>query len=131
MVTKAPNPGALIDKLAKARLAKAANAAIAKKLDAEYKAIEVQIVETLEAQGITGAKGKLGTVSITESVVPDVEDWDKLYALIKKKGWFHLLNRAPNAASFREVFEREGEGFLLKHGVKAFNKKTLSLTAAK
>ena len=59
MVTKTPNPGALIDKLAKARLAKAANAAIAKTLDEEYKAIELEVMATLEAQGITGAKGNL------------------------------------------------------------------------
>lgn len=131
MATKAPNPGALIDKLAKARAAKTANAVITKRLDEEYKAIEAEVMETLEAQGITGAKGKLGTVSIIEAIVPDVQDWDKFYAMIKKNGWFHLLNRAPNAPAFREALEIKGEAWMEKNGVTPFHKKTLSLTAAK
>lgn len=131
MATKPPNPGVLIDKLAKARMAKAANAIIAKKLDEEYKAIELEIMEALQTQGLTGAKGKLGTVSIIEAVVPDVQDWDKFYAMIKKQGWFHLLNRAPNAPAFREALEIKGEVWMEKNGVSAFHKKTLSLTAAK
>jgi hypothetical protein len=131
MTTKAPNPGALIDKLAKARAAKTANAVITKQLEADYKAIETEVMETLEAQGITGAKGKLGTVSIIEAIVPDVQDWDKFYAMIKKNGWFHLLNRAPNAPAFREALELKGEAWMEKNGVTPFHKKTLSLTAAK
>lgn len=131
MATKAPNPGALIDKLAKAREAKAANAVITKRLDEEYKAIEAEVMETLEAQGLAGAKGKLGTVSIINSIVPDVQDWDKFYAMIKKNGWFHLLNRAPNAPAFREALELKGEEWMEKNGVAPFHKKTLSLTAVK
>lgn len=131
MATKPPNPGDLIDKLAKARLAKQANAVITKKLDEEYKAAEAAVMEILETQGITGAKGKLGTVSIVESIVPDVQDWDKFYAMIKKQGWFHLLNRAPNAPAFREALEIKGEAWMEKNGVSPFHKKTLSLTAAK
>ena len=131
MATKAPNPGALIDKLAKAREAKAANAVITKRLDEEYKAIEAEVMETLEAQGLAGAKGKLGTVSIINSIVPDVQDWDKFYAMIKKNGWFHLLNRAPNAPAFREALELKGKEWMEKNGVAPFHKKTLSLTAAK
>ncbi len=131
MATKAPNPGALIDKLAKARKAKAANAVITKRLDEEYKAIEAEVLETLEAQGLAGAKGKLGTVSIINSIFPDVQDWDKFYAMIKKNGWFHLLNRAPNAPAFREALEIKGEAWMKKNGVTPFHKKTLSLTAVK
>lgn len=129
--TKAPNPGTLIDKLAKARQAKQENAVIAKRLDEEYKAIEAQIMETLAAQGLSGAKGKLGTVAISEAIVPDVQDWDKFYAMIKKQGWFHLLNRAPNAPAFRETLEIKGEAWMAKNGVTPFHKKTLSLTAVK
>lgn len=131
MVIKVSNPGVLIDKLVKARKAKAANAVITKRLDEEYKAIEAEVMETLEAQGLAGAKGKLGTVSIINSIVPDVQDWDKFYAMIKKNGWFHLLNRAPNAPAFREALEIKGEAWMKKNGVTPFHKKTLSLTAVK
>lgn len=131
MVIKVSNPGVLIDKLVKARKAKAANAVITKRLDEEYKAIEAEVMETLEAQGLAGAKGELGTVSIINSIFPDVQDWDKFYAMIKKNGWFHLLNRAPNAPAFREALEIKGEAWMKKNGVTPFHKKTLSLTAVK
>jgi hypothetical protein len=36
--------------------------------------------------------------------VASVEDWDALYAFIKKKGRFDLLNRAINQAAVKEMW---------------------------
>lgn len=64
------------------------------------------IMARLEEEGTTQARGSRATMSIKESVVPDVGDWDALYQFIHDNRYFHLLNRAPNAAAFRELFER-------------------------
>ena len=61
-------------------------------------------------------------MSVKEADVPVVKDWDALYNYIRTSGYFHLLNRAPNAASFRELFER-GEAI---PGVESFTKRSLN-----
>lgn len=79
---------------------------------------------TDDQQGVTG---KLGRVEIKSSEVAIVEDWDKFYGHIKKKGEFDLLNRAVNQKAVQGRWE-QGKQIA---GIGKFNKKKVSLTAVK
>lgn len=53
----------------------------------------------------TGASGKLARVSILTKQVPQVKDWDKFYAYVKKTGQFELLQRRLSDAAIRERWD--------------------------
>ena len=91
-----------------------------KRLDA----LENQIIEALDGEGVTSSTGKLATASLCESVVPQVENWDLFYTFIAKHKYFHLLDRRPSVTGCRELFETKGQ----IPGVLPFVKRKLSLT---
>jgi hypothetical protein len=94
---------------------------------AEKGVLEDAIIAKLEEQGTdSGRVNGLGTVSIRQSVVPNVKNWDDFYGFIKENDYFHLLERRPSAPGCRELFERYGA----IPGVEPFNKRTLGFTAA-
>lgn len=98
-----------------------------KPLETEQDELEQAILEHLEEQGVDSAKIKgIGSVTISEQIVPSVENWDSFYEYIHANKAFFLLNRAPNAAAFRETLEH-GEEIA---GVVPFTKRKLSVRAA-
>ena len=98
-----------------------------KALKEEYEALEETIKQRLDTEGMDKATGKKATVSISKVIVANVVDWDKFYALIKRKGYFHLLQRRVSDPAFRELLEMNGEAFMEKHGVEPFTKVNLNL----
>jgi hypothetical protein len=46
-----------------------------------------------------------GTIYISPQVVPKVVDWDAFYGYIRKTEAFHMLERRPSRAAFRELHE--------------------------
>jgi hypothetical protein len=66
------------------------------------------------------------SVGRSETVVPQVTDWDAFYAYIKRTNYFHLLERRPTAAGCRELFETKGK----IPGVVPFTKVGLSFRKA-
>ena len=46
-----------------------------------------------------------GTIYISPQVVPKVVDWEKFYGYINKTQGFHMLERRPSRAAFRELHE--------------------------
>jgi len=99
-----------------------------KELEAEKKDLEGQIFGALEDAGVdaTTLKGT-GSVSISEQIVPQAEDWDKFYEyVLADKMRFMLLNKALNAPAFREALQIEGE----IPGLVPFTKRTLSVRKA-
>ncbi len=99
-----------------------------KDLEAEKKDLEAQVFEALNDLGVDGTTLKgTGTVSITEKIVPQAEDWDKFYEyILEDKMRFTLLNKALNAPSFREALSIEGN----IPGLVPFTKRTLSVHKA-
>lgn len=75
----------------------------------------------------TGVTGKVGRVEVKSKEIASVEDWEKFYANIKKKGEFDLLNKAVNQKAVKERWEQGKE----VPGVGKFVKKVISLTAVK
>jgi len=92
-------------------------------VEAKYKALEEQLIEKLDAEGTDKGAGKAGSVSISSTVVANVDDWDAFYAYIKKNNYFHLLQRRPADAACRELFEQKGS----IPGVTPFSKRRLNL----
>ena len=67
--------------------------------------------------------GKLARVTIINKIVPEVKDWDALYAHIKKTSSFDLLNRALN----RKAVEERYEAGKCVPGVEDFQTATVSI----
>lgn len=81
-----------------------------------------ELLAHLQEEGVdTTAVRGVGSVAVQSAVVPQVEDWDQFYQYIRDNNAFFLLNRAPNAAAYREAVNIEGE----IPGVKSFTRVTL------
>jgi hypothetical protein len=105
-MAKEPTLGDLIDKLDKTRETYRALKAKADEVNKQYKELEDEIKGKLINAGIERAAGKRASVTLKSSVVGNITDYDTLCTYIKKTGYFHLLNRAVNVASFRELYEQ-------------------------
>jgi len=79
------------------------------KIEAQMKETEGQLIERLEAEGSTKGSGKLGTCSISHSVVFNVNDWQKVEAYVKKTGHMQIFQRRLSVEAVREIVENSGK----------------------
>ena len=119
--------GAKIDALQKKRVLRAAAQKKADDIDAEVKAMEAELLEALSAEGIDKASGKLATVSVSNTVVASVKDWDSFYEYIRKYKFFHLLQRRVADLAYRELIDQGKK----VPGTEPFTKTSLRVTASK
>ena len=84
------------------------------------------LMQELHAQGLSKATGLKARIGVAESIVPQVEDWDRFYAFIRKNNAFELLERRPAAAAYRERAGSRKDKTV--PGVVPFVKRKLSLT---
>jgi len=96
-------------------------------IDAQIKEVEAALLAQMDKEGTTNGGGKTATVSVNESVVPTVTDWDEFYKYIHKQKWFHLLERRPSVTGCRELFETKGK----IPGVMPFTKRKLNFNSKK
>lgn len=113
----------IISKLAEVRDERRRIGARDKELVAEWRALEMELLLRLDEQGMLKASTSAGTASITETVLPQVVDWDALFAHIVETGDFHLLQKRPAAAAFRELHQ-SGE---VIPGIEPYTKREISL----
>lgn len=97
-----------------------------KDIEGQASLIEERLMENMEKNGVERTTGKLGTVSITSSVVANVEDWDLFGAYIIKNKLLHMLQRRVSDPAYRELLDAGKK----VPGVQPFNKKRLNLRAA-
>ena len=96
-------------------------------LRTEYKETEELVMNELNRTGLEGAKGDLASVSLSETEVPAVKDWNKLLRFIKKEGALHLFERRIAKGAWVGLVEsRKGRPL---PGVETFTKKGLHLTS--
>lgn len=93
------------------------------KLDTFAKKIKQWFIQEFEDDQ-KGVTGKVGRVEIKMKTVPNVADWEKVYAHIAKKKEFELLNRAINAKAVGERWEQGKE----IPGIEKFDRPSVSLT---
>ena len=97
-----------------------------KKVDAlseQETALREHIIQTLPKSQASGVAGKLARVTVVTKDVPQVKDWDKLYAHVKKTGQFELLQRRLSDSAFKE---RQEAGKTVP-GVELFRAVTVSI----
>jgi hypothetical protein len=82
-------------------------------------------MEDMQANGIDKMTGKHASVSITSTVVANVEDWDAFGAYILKNKLLHMLQRRVSDPAYRELLDAGKK----VPGVQPFNKKRLNLRA--
>lgn len=119
--------GKLIDDLDKVREKKRALDEKVKDLEAQYRELSETILKMLEEQDLPKASGKRATVSRSEALVGQLEDWEALTKYISRTKNFQLFERRISAAAFRELFEKKGE----VPGIKPFTKVTLRHSSLK
>lgn len=83
---------------------------------------EQAIIEQLDAQGVTRSGVGPYSMSISTSIVGNVDDWDQVYAYISEHEAFHLLQRRLANAAYAEMLE-QGEAL---PGVEPFEKRSLN-----
>jgi len=99
------NTSELIDKRLAIRQALADLAEQEKHLKEEQDEVDYQLMQKLEADGLSKFSNDQATISISEQIVPQVEDWDALQAHILKTGEFELMQRRPAVKAYRELRE--------------------------
>lgn len=115
--------GSLIDALHAKKLEVKAALAEMNRLIEEADRLELQIIDRLDAEESATGSGKRAAATVNESVVPQVQDWDALYAYIHENKYYHLLQRRPSSPGCRELFEQQKQ----IPGVVPFTKRTLNL----
>ncbi len=75
----------------------------------ELAKVETQLkdffINSLPKSDASGIAGRLARVQITTKIIPTVEDWDKLYAFVKKQNAFYLLQRRVSESAVKELWE--------------------------
>lgn len=95
-----------------------------KPLEEKARELEKLLLEKLEENGTDQcAINGLGTISRKEAIVPNAKDWNAIHSFIQETGSFHLLNKALNAAAYRETVEM-GEQV---PGIEPFTRVSLSV----
>lgn len=117
------NLGESIDRLYELREQKRDLNTAIKDIDAQFAEIESNVLAMLEEIGVDSSKSKLASATISESLVPDVEDWDAFENYIIDTRQLYLLQRRCAVVAFRDLLQA-GEEI---PGVRPFSKKSLSL----
>ncbi len=99
----------------------------ADEIEVYEKVLKSHLIDNLDKEDSTGVTGRVAHVKVLSEEVPTVKDWDKFYAFIKKGNSFHLLNRAVNKASVKELWDSGKD----VPGVDKFNVIKVSITKAK
>ena len=94
-------------------------------LRSEYEIDSQAVMEEMAGMKIDKATGSLGTVSLKETTVAHVLDWDKVYNFILRHKKFELMQRRIADGAYRELLEiRQGKQV---PGIEPFNKKGINL----
>lgn len=97
-----------------------------KGLNEKWRGLEQKLLQILESQGMQQVSvAGLGTASVSETVIPIVEDWDSFYQYIHDEEAYYLLQRRPATAAYRELVDASGEDAV--PGVRPGIKRSISL----
>lgn len=77
--------------------------ALVSTIETRIKAAEADFLTEAEKAGTTIARGKLATVSVSETEKPIVVDWDAFYAFLIRRKAPHLLQRRIAEGAYAEL----------------------------
>jgi hypothetical protein len=93
-----------------------------KALDELLAVNEFNILEAMDAQGVTRTGVGPYSMSVSEQTVGNVQDWDEVYNYIHRTHSWHLLQRRLANAAYKEILD---SGQVLE-GVEPFVKRSLN-----
>lgn len=73
--------------------------------EAQIKTLEVELQAAAGKEELTSGGGTKSEWSIAPHTVPQVVNWDEVYAYIKENDYFHLLQRRPAVKACQEIWE--------------------------
>jgi len=115
--------GSLVDQMWAAREERRKLEEDAKRISEKIEELEKAITEKMDSEGITQTKGARASVSITSSVVADVQDWDTFWPYVAKNKYWHLIQRRVSDPAYRELLDAGKK----VPGVQPFTKRKLNL----
>ena len=98
----------LIQKLWSLREEKRELAQREKTINTDYELLKTELINLLDAQGVSGAKTPLARATISQSQVVKTTDWEAFCAYVKANDAFHLLQKRPAATACKELTTIEG-----------------------
>ena len=108
-MTGTPNSlGSLADELLELRTERIRLERQAKELKQKESTLQGLILQKLDENGLTAARGALATVSANSSTVGTVTDWSKVEDYVRETGRFQLFQRRLSNPAYLEVLELEG-----------------------
>jgi len=93
-----------------------------KELNKEKDDLDYQLLTKLDEQGLSRTANDKASVSINQDTVPDVTDWDALYAHIISTQDFSLLHRRVSSTAYKELLKLGEE----VPGLQAREKRTIN-----
>lgn len=76
-----------------------------KALNEEIRDYEHRIWALMDKDDLLKFATPQGTIYISPQVAPKVVDWDAFYRYIEEHQAFHMLERRPSRAAFRDLYE--------------------------
>jgi hypothetical protein len=71
----------------------------------EQAQLEQDLIDLLSEIGIDAAKTSIGTVRVTETIQPAVDDWQEVYDYIVEQNQPYLFYKRLNPAGYRELLD--------------------------
>lgn len=102
-------------------------AAEEKELNAQIADIDEQLFSVLDEQGVDRISTNGVTLSVSETVVPQVTDWPTVYDYVSEHKAFHLFERRMSSVAYRELIEQVGQ----LPGVESFTKRTINMRVSR
>ena len=104
-VDETSNINALIDERASLRAMMDGLNKRLKEFRAALDQVDILLLKKLDDEGLNRTANGIASVSINEDTVPDVSDWDALYAHVIATGDFSLIQRRVSSTAYRELLK--------------------------
>lgn len=123
--TKPVTVGTLVDSLHTVRKELRLQNKVTSEIESRKTELQDQLIALMEEQGLAKATGTKASATMGELIMPQIIDFDKFWAFMKRTNAGYLLERRPAAAPYRELLaSRNGKPV---PGLASFPKKTLNL----
>lgn len=119
-----PTIGQLIDAEFRVREKRLALEKQAKELKKKQDQIELMLMDALDDQKTRKGEGSLASASISTSIEPVAQDWEKIDKFILRHKEIQLLQRRIKVERFRELLEERPRGI---PGLDTFEKRKINL----
>lgn len=118
--------GAMMDRLFQIRSQKRELEEEIKALNEEWEGIEARLLMQMDEQGSTRVANTQGTAILSETLVPQVEDWESFIHWARDNDALHMIQRRVSSPAYREIIE-SGQSV---PGLSPFTKRSVNLRAA-